>query len=216
MAVREFTDSRGREWRVWEVVPESINARTKEEDFLASMYITGWLVFETKEEDDKRRLYPVPARWTELPVAELEVLLQKAEIVPPRKLDAEKMTGEAAARDMERASQFLERAADDPHRSRKSAREETPDITDLEVQRIFRYPGGRLWAVGLAYTDRSGRPVLRFSTGSREIDMRDWPKEWPDYSDEKLVELLRDAAPRPPTGYMGAQTPRRRYNDPRP
>ncbi|MGH7636512.1 MAG: hypothetical protein ACREOK_02575 [Gemmatimonadaceae bacterium] len=215
MAVREFADSRGRNWRVWEVVPESINARTKEEDYLASMYITGWLVFETTEEDDKRRLYPVPARWTELPVAELEVLLQKAEIVPPRKLDAQKTTGEAAARDMDRASDFAERAADEPHRTRKSAREETPDITDLEVQRIFRYPGGRLWAVALRETDRSGRPVLRFTTGSRDIDLRDWPKDWPDYDDEKLVELLRDAAPRPPTGHLGAKTPRRRYNDPK-
>lgn len=216
MAVREFTDSRGRNWRVWEVIPESINPRTKEEDYLASMYITGWLVFETTEEDDKRRLYPVPARWTELPVAELEVLLQKAEIVPPRKLDAQKKTGDAAARDMERASEFAERAADEPDQTRKSASDETPDITDLEVQRIFRYPGGRLWAVALRQEGRGGRPVLRFTTGSRDIDLRDWPKDWPDYDDEKLVELLRDAAPRPPTGYLGAQTPRRRYNDPQP
>ena len=48
MAVREFTDSSGREWRVWNVVPESIHPQTKTEDYLAAMYHTGWLVFETK------------------------------------------------------------------------------------------------------------------------------------------------------------------------
>jgi hypothetical protein len=198
------------------VTPEAIYPRTKEEDYLASMYVTGWLVFETKAEDDKRRLYPVPSGWSDLPVAQLEVLLQKAEIVPPRKLEAQKTTGEAAAKEMDRASQLAERAADDPKQARKSAREETPDVTDLEVQRIFRYPGGRLWAVALRDSEQGGQPVLRFTTGARDVDLRDWPKEWPDYRDDQLVELLRAAAPRAPTSHLSADTPRRRYNDPRP
>ena len=215
MAVREFTDSRGREWRVWEVTPDALYPRTKEEDYLASMYITGWLVFETKAEDDKRRLYPVPRGWGDLPVAELEVLLQKAEVVPKRKLEKE-LTGEAAAEAMDRVSEFHEQAADEPEQPRESAVRDTPDVTDLEVRRIFRYPGGRLWGVGLMSPRSGGAPLLRFSTGARHIEMADWPKDWPDYREEQLVDLLRRAAPRKPPGVLSSTTPRRRYNDPQP
>jgi hypothetical protein len=213
VAVRDFTDSQGRNWRVWEVTPESIYPRTREEDYLAAMYITGWLAFETRAEDDKRRLFPVPTGWSDLPVAELEVLLQQAEIVPQRKLDPQKMAGEAAAQAMQRASEFAERAADEPERSRESARDKAPDFTDLEVQRIFRYPGGRVWAVALRQPEHGGHPVLRFTTGARDINLRDWPKDWPDYRDEQLVDLLRAAAPRAPAGHYNPETPRRRYND---
>jgi hypothetical protein len=216
VAVREFTDSQGRNWRVWDVTPESIYPRTKEEDYLAAMYITGWLAFETGADDDRRRLYPVPRGWSDLPVAELEVLLQKAEHVPKRKLDAQKMTGEAAAQGMRRSSEFARQAADEPQRPRESARDETPDITDLEVQRIFRYPGGRHWAVALRQAEPGGHPVLRFTTGARDIDLRDWPKDWPNYSDQQLVDLLRTAAPRAPTGHFSPETPRRRHNDRQP
>lgn len=213
MSVREFNDSRGREWRVWEVTPDAIYPRTKEEDYLASMYITGWLVFETKAEDDKRRLYPVPHGWSDLTVAELEFLLQKAEVVPKRRRD-QGLTGEAAAQSMQRGS--AERAADEPGRPRELVRKETPDVTDLEVKRIFRYPGGRLWGVALRAPESGGAPVLRFTTGSRYIELGDWPKEWPDYRDDQLVDLLRRAAPRKPAQGLSAQTPRRRYNDPQP
>jgi len=186
MPVREFADSRGVEWRVWDVWPESIYPPTREEDFLASMYLTGWLVFETKKEDDKRRLYPVPTGWSDLPVAELEALLQKAEVIPKRKLD-KTLTGEA--------------------------RKETPDLTDLEVQRVFRYPGGRVWAIAVLKSESGRHHLLRFMTGSRHFDLADWPKEWPDYRDEQLVDLLRRAAPRKTSGAPSGDTPRRRYND---
>ena len=53
MAVREFTDSKGREWRAWDVTPDDLNARTKDEDYLAKLYYTGWIVFETKSGDEK-------------------------------------------------------------------------------------------------------------------------------------------------------------------
>lgn len=90
MSAREFTDSTGRQWRVWDVIPESLAPQTKNEDFLASLYFTGWIVFETMVGDDKRRLYPIPKGWSELPETELELLLKRAEKVPPRKLDSEK------------------------------------------------------------------------------------------------------------------------------
>jgi hypothetical protein len=54
--------------------------------------------------------------------------------------------------------------------------------------------------------------VLRFTAGMRSIDIPDWPRDWPDYPDERLVEMMRAAAPRrgkpsPP------DAPRRRYDD---
>src|SRR6185503_16176009 len=187
MPVREFTDSRGVEWRAWEVTPESISPRTKEEDYLASLYYTGWVVFENKAEDDKRRLYPVPKGWFELPEPELEVLLSKAEVV-----------------------------IDSPERARDVPREETPDVTDLGVMRSFRYPGGRIWAVCIQRTGSDGAAVLRFSAGARNIDLPDWPKDWADLPDERLVELLRQAAPRAEGPPPHPDIPRRRYDDPRP
>src|SRR5439155_6125132 len=88
MAVREFTDSSGREWRLWDVTPDELNPRTKDEAFLAQLYYTGWIVFETKAGDEKRRLNPIPRAWHELPDHDLEGLLQKAEVVPKRRVHA--------------------------------------------------------------------------------------------------------------------------------
>jgi hypothetical protein len=143
MPTREFKDGRGREWRVWDVKPDDLNPRTKDEDYLAQLYYTGWMVFETKTGDDKRRLYPIPSGWHELPEAELEVLLNKAEVVPPRKLRSEKRaTGDAAIKAMDAAAEFAEKAVEAPEQVRDVPREETPDVTDLSVLRTFRYPGG--------------------------------------------------------------------------
>ena len=213
MAVREFTDSAGREWRAWDVTPDELSPRTKDEDYLAQLYHTGWIVFEKRSGDDKRRLYPVPKGWGELPDAELVVLLEKAEVVPQRKLRTEKdARGNAAAAEMRRASEFSQQAVDEPERARTFARDETPDVTDLSVSRTFRYPGGRIW-VASVNQDEGTTPVLRFSAGGREIDLRDWPKDWVDYSDEALVNLLRKAAPRATGSRPLPNGPRRRWDD---
>jgi hypothetical protein len=217
MAVREFTDSRGREWRVWNVVPESIHPQTKTEDYLADIYQTGWLVFETKAEDEKRRLSEIPPGWSELPDRTLEVLLRRAEVIPPRKLRALRAArGEEAARQQERAARRAEELADLPPGARSAVpEEERPDITDLGVVRTFRYPGGRYWtAFVIRQPEAGGPPVLRFTAGTRYFDLRDWPKDWADYPDERLAEFLRRAAPRAPGGTPGPDTPRRRYGDP--
>jgi hypothetical protein len=84
MAVREFSDSKGREWRAWDVRPDDLSPRTKDEDYLASLYYTGWVAFEAKTGDDRRRLYPIPTGWSELSDADLEKLLLSAEVVRPR------------------------------------------------------------------------------------------------------------------------------------
>ena len=215
MAVREFTDHVGREWRAWDVTPDDLNPRTKDETYLAQLYITGWIVFETKAGDDKRRLYPVPKGWNELPDAELEVLLNKAEVVPPRKLRSEKhATGTAAAQAIERAVRFTEQAVDAPDRVRHVPSEETPDVTDLSVLRTFRYPTGRIWAVCvMQHPADGGPPVLRFTAGARSIDLEEWPKDWADYPDEELVSLLRRAAPRPGESTSATNAPHRRWDD---
>jgi hypothetical protein len=215
MAVREFTDARGREWRAWDVRPDDLNPRTKDEDYLATLYLTGWIVFETRSGDDKRRLFPIPKGWDELSDPELEVLLHKAEIVPPRKLRSEKRaTGAAAAKAVDAANEFVEQAIEAPERVRDIPREETPDVTDLGVVRTFRYPGGRLWVVCvMQHPEAGGPPVLRFTAGARHIDLRDWPKEWADYPDEELVNLLRRALPRDSEQASGPDTPHRRWGD---
>lgn len=213
MPVREFTDSAGRQWRAWDVQPDDLNPRTKDEEYLAQLYHTGWIVFETNDGDDKRRLYPIPKGWNDLAEAELAVLLQKAEVVPRRKLRGEKDThGHAAAEEVQRASEFSEKAVDEPESARQMARDETPDVTDLNVLRTFRYPGGRIWVACVMHDPGAAAPVLRFTAGSRSIDMKDWPKDWADYANEQLVGLLRRAAPR--TSTTGAhEGPRRRWDD---
>lgn len=215
MAVREFTDSSGRQWRAWDVTPDELSPRTKDEDYLAQLYYTGWIVFEAVDGRDKRRLYPIPKGWDELPLAELEVLLRKGEVVPQRKLRTEKEArGKEAADAIDRAAQFSAHAVEEPDLAQRVAREETPDVTDLSVLRTFRYPGGRIWVACIVpHPEGGGAAVLRFTAGSRNIDLRDWPKDWVDYPDEQLVTLLRRAAPRargaaPPPG-----TPRRRWDD---
>jgi hypothetical protein len=213
MAVREFTDSAGREWRAWDVTPDDLSPKTKDEDYLAQLYHTGWIVFETKSGDDKRRLYPIPRGWGELPDAELAVLLQKAEVVPKRKLRGEKSArGQAAVDEIQRAHDFSQQALEEPEHAQKLARDETPDVTDLSVLRTFRYPGGRIWVVCVMQDPGAPAPVLRFTAGARNIDLSDWPKDWVDYSDDRLVELLRKASPRTP-GKAVPNAPQRRWDD---
>ena len=74
----------------------------------------------------------------------------------------------------------------------------------------------RIWAVCVQRHGSDGTAVLRFSAGSRTIDLMDWPKDWADLPDERLVELLRQAAPRAKGSPPHPDIPRRRYDDPRP
>ena len=204
MAVREFTDASGREWRAWDIKPEEIHPVTRGEDYLADCYVTGWVVFETKAGDEKRRLCPWPIQWMNETERGLRFLLGRAELVPPHRVREERGSGadSVAARLM---------AADGALPSVE------PDVTDLDVVRTFRYPGGRFWTVCVVtHPEDGGAPVLRFTSGIRSIDMRQWRKDWPDQPDEALVAMLRRAAPRRDSGASAAtasDAPRRRWDD---
>ena len=102
MAHREFTDTLGRNWNVWSVVPERAERRRHDEmehvierrrrsnkEFrvpLGEQWIDGWLAFETKGE--KRRLAPIPDDWERATDEQLFRMLERAEHIrrPPRRL----------------------------------------------------------------------------------------------------------------------------------
>jgi len=201
MPVREFADDKGREWRAWDIRPEAIHPQTKAEDYLADCYVVGWIVFETKSGDEKRRLCPYPKRWADAPDFELRDMLGRATKVPPHKLDAERQTAGLATP----AQAMVAHMASPEHEF---------DVTDLEVVRSFRYPGGRLWTVCVVAHPESGGPAaLRFTAGIRSIDLKTWPKDWADAPDSLLVEMLRRAAPRRRAEHRSFDAPRRRWDD---
>ena len=200
MAVREFKGSDGQDWRAWEIRPEAIHPVTRAEDYLSDCFTTGWLVFETTSGDDKRRLCPYPKAWARATDNQLRKLVDLADKIPARKLQAERQV------------------ANDPSTEPVEVppEEDRLDVTDLPVVRSFKYPGGRLWTVCVIEHPEDGGPrVLRFTAGSRHLDMRSWPKDWVDFPDNQLIELLRAAAPRPATT-PPAGVSRRRFNDPPP
>jgi hypothetical protein len=201
MAVREFADEHGLHWRAWNITPESIHPVTRAEDYLVECYQLGWLVFESASGEQKRRLCPYPAGWDTSSDADLLALLGRAEAVPASKLQAQRETSGGAHGDRSLAAA-------------PEVRQGEPDVTDLRVVRTFRYPGGRFWTVcELARPDDGRPPRLRFAAGARAIDLFAWPRDWPDYPDERLITMLRSGAPRHATSTPDPGTPRRRWDD---
>lgn len=92
MAVRDFTDSAGIEWRVWPVTPDQIQPRTAVEDYLGD-YGEGWLCFESASE--RRRLASFPADWADMDDAGLEELLARASVVGARRQVQAEEAGES-------------------------------------------------------------------------------------------------------------------------
>lgn len=174
MPLREFTDSTGRRWRVWDIRPAQMHAATRAEDHLQSV-IDGWLAFEPATGGEKRRLSPVPSGWEVATDAELEAMLERAD---PARVEPPGPRREAGA-----AAGF---AGQPVHADTASN------------ARTFRYPKGRYWTVNeLPVTGTAqGRPLLRFTSGARSLDTADWPSEWGQMSDADLSDLLYRSFPR--------------------
>ena len=185
MALREFTDRSGNRWLVWDIRPEQMPAAIRAEDHLQNV-LNGWLAFETADGVEKRRLAPIPSRWESAGEPELQRLLERADPVRAEGNAPARQEASSAPRDAVRA----------------------PATGNAATLRTFRYPSGRYWSVNELPTSSSSgeRPTLRFTSGSRSLDAREWPSEWSRMSDTDLAELLyrsfpRDRERRNPTGY---------------
>ena len=80
--LREFTDSEGNDWRVWEVNP-LIHDRVVRSG-IARRFLKvpdSWLCFQSGT--DRRRLTPVPFEWETCAVDRLEYFCNQAEVAPP-------------------------------------------------------------------------------------------------------------------------------------
>jgi hypothetical protein len=207
MALREFRDEAGREWRAWDITAEKLHPSTRAENHLQGV-LEGWLVFEAVDGGAKARLYPIPSSWHAASQDELRRLLTLAE--PTR--DSGEYERFASG---ERATQRVASrgATDDAlpgHRAERTSTE----------SRSFRYPGGRYWSVAEYVirqpSDGEGLatlPVLRFTAGARSLDVRSWPPEWRSYSDHQLADLLWRSFPRVSVGGTDAGTFRRRRGE---
>lgn len=203
MAVRDFTDRRGVEWRAWDVSPESIHPITKAEDYLADCYRQGWVVFETVDGSQKLRLCPPPIGWADFSVTELEGLVARSEIVSQRAPSRKVNDAELPRRNTPPEARAIRRDAAG-----------LPTLDMFAVARAFDYPKGRRWVVCVyEHIGRDGvaSPVLRFTSGARTADLAEFPADWADLEEEHLIGLLREATSRP----LGSQAkaPFRRYSD---
>ena len=189
MAAREFTDSWGTAWRVWDVTPDVMHPVTRSEDFMVKLH-DGWLAFESATE--KRRLpAPYPADWATFSLEKLEALCQRAAPVVRK---SNTPVGE------ERAAMVgeIERAAMD---------------RSTEV-RSFKSPRGREWTVRLhECLDRKGAhtTVLRLTSGDLIVELAEWPANWRTATVEEYAMMLLEG--QPPRPQLPAGQPERRWDD---
>jgi hypothetical protein len=183
MAVREFTDNWGTEWRVWDVTPEVMHPITRSEDYMQKLQ-DGWLAFESAGE--KRRLpAPYPTDWTGYDLKSLEALCQRATPVYRRPQTPGGTERALVAGEIERDA-----------------------ITQSGEVRTFSSPRGREWTVRVhECLDRAGRPmrVLRFTTGDVIAELTDWPAEWREATMRDFAVMLLDAVPRRRSTVPGQQ-----------
>ena len=183
MAVREFTDNWGTEWRVWDVTPEVMHPITRSEDYMKKLQ-DGWLAFESASE--KRRLpAPYPAEWTGYDLKRLEELCQRATPVYRRPHTPGGTERALVAGEIERDA-----------------------IAQSGEVRTFSSPRGREWTVRVhECLDRAGRlsKVLRFTSGDVVAELTDWPEEWREATMRDYAVMLLDAEPRRRSTVPGQQ-----------
>jgi len=184
MAVREFTARDGRRWRAWDVSPESVTPLTRAEDYLADCFRDGWVVFETIDGSEKRRLCPPPYAWDHRSDANLDDLLMRAEVLRPR--------GQLRVRDDAifpadlPPNVPLRMVADVPRDLDGDI-----DMRYLGVVRSFRFPEGEVWRASVVEDNPDAPLVLRFSSESHIIDLTTWPSDWADRTDDQLIALMK-------------------------
>ena len=187
MAVREFTDSEGVEWRVWDVTPLHMHPATRTEDYMGNLQ-DGWLVFES--EADKRRLEaPYPADWTSFALNRLEALCGEAKPVIRRTPSGQQVATPATDTQPQVAP------APGPHCQ-------------------FTSPGGREWTVRIHESpDRGGthQIVLRFTSGDIVLELTEWPPDWSKATVSQYAMMLLDATP--PRRLERGSGPQRRSDD---
>lgn len=81
--VREFTDSTGRAWRAWPVIPCLSRASTSGRSFLGD-FQNGWICFEGLDSPARRRLPRRQENWADLTDDTLQRLLAEAIDAPGR------------------------------------------------------------------------------------------------------------------------------------
>ena len=182
MALREFSDRAGRQWRAWDVTADAIHPATRAEDYMRE-YLDGWLAFESVDGLAKCRLTPIPEGWNKAGVDQLEQWLHAAETV----------RGDRGSGAFGRASAEVTA---------------NPLITShgRGPVRTFRFPGGRYWTVteyqpsshgsAAGSDDTQSHRVLRFMSGARALDLTAWPADWTTLADADLIELLATSFPR--------------------
>ncbi|MFL5605946.1 MAG: hypothetical protein ACJ8AD_05835 [Gemmatimonadaceae bacterium] len=190
MAVREFTDRRGVDWRVWDVTPTHMHPITRGEDYMANLQ-DGWLVFESGSE--KRRLAaPYPAEWISLGIPQLEELCRRASLVIRRR----------------------PRTPSGQRRAISAAEIETEAIKEAGSRVTFMSPGGREWTVRVhECLDKAGNPemVLRFTAGDIVVELPKWPEDWRTATVKEFAMMLLDA--NPPRRRAKGEGPQRRRDD---
>lgn len=86
--MREFRDSSGATWHVFEVHPSvPKNLQGAEPIHMAPKLVNGWLCFQSGGQ--KRRVAPIPAGWEKLDDMELGLLCVLASETPQRRLTEE-------------------------------------------------------------------------------------------------------------------------------
>lgn len=220
MPLREFSDERGVEWRVWDVLPE--RARPWVDSEFLPEYREGWLVFESSAGEKRRLPTPFPANWHELPLEEIQALCRRAASVAstPAKPHRAYVPEPAAQPPAEAAPSAIATAkAASPgrvHRQRAAEADERALREALQQgRRTFGSPRGREWVARLhERVGEDGDPevVLRFKGGDVVLDLKPWPESWAELSDAELARLVLDADP-PPAPSSRARARRRRRED---
>ena len=220
MGLREFRDSKGVLWKVWNVTPDSLDKRTTAEDYMRE-WQDGWLCFECA--DQRRRLATYPPAWEDIPDKELEQLLDRSQ--PVRRRKSGEVSGEftrtpAAGSGASGTAADVERPLS---QSRPAAGRMTPASgTEQTRTRTVTDSRGRVFVVGLYRIPQeptaSGKvptspgTVLRFISGSIVLDLDDWPDDWDRYTESQLMGLLDRAQPADAES-IGDSLPLRRQTD---